>query len=98
MRRSLGTRSSSSSATRGEPNRHVNARPGLGDDFISAVDEALERARANPSAYRVMLLDMRRVLVKRFPYAIYFVEEDDSILVIALFHGHQDTERLSQRR
>lgn len=74
------------------------ARPGLGDEFLGALEEALDRARERPAADRVMLLDIRRVLLRRFPYAAFFVSDDQAILVIAIFHGARDAQRLQDRR
>ncbi|MCX5949952.1 MAG: hypothetical protein NT158_01950, partial [Cyanobacteria bacterium] len=38
---------------------------------------------------------IRRVVLSRFPYAVYFREQDTEILVIAL-HGRQDPRRWKQ--
>jgi hypothetical protein len=39
---------------------------------------------------------IRRLVLKRFPYAVYFREQGDEILVIAL-HGRQDPKLWQQR-
>jgi plasmid stabilization system protein ParE len=39
---------------------------------------------------------IRRVVLSRFPYAVYFREQGTEILVIAL-HGRQDPRRWKQR-
>lgn len=74
------------------------AQPGLGDEFLTALDEAMGRACEHPAAYRVMLLDVRRVLLRRFPYAAYFFTDDERVVVLAVFHGARDVERLTDRR
>ena len=32
----------------------------------------------------------RRALLRRFPYAVYFLATDKATVVIAFLHGHQD--------
>ena len=61
------------------------------------VEEAIERLRRNPRAYAIIESNFRRVLVRRFPYAIYFRTKDDLIAVYGVFHNHQNTD-VWQRR
>ena len=46
--------------------------PGLGDDFLAEIDRALESIRANPEAHRKLHREFRRVLTRRFPYAVFY--------------------------
>ena len=41
--------------------------------------------------YQIQLREARRVLVRRFPYAIYFVYEEKCIEIFAILHQMQDT-------
>ena len=61
-------------------------RSGLGDEFLAAVDEVLERVAVAPLSYPKDRFDerARRALVTRFPFAAAFVVEDGEIRVIAL--------------
>ena len=47
-------------------------RAGLGDDFVLCVEEALERIRRAPEVNAVSYKRIRRALVHRFPYVIYY--------------------------
>ena len=47
-------------------------REGLGAEFILCVEEALQRIGRMPEMYAVVHRDIRRVLTRRFPYAIYY--------------------------
>lgn len=42
-------------------------RPGLGDEFLVAVQRALDNITAHPARYPVIHRDARRVLLRRFP-------------------------------
>ncbi len=64
--------------------------PGLGADFLAAVDAALDAILSHPLQHPVVRGAVRRALTRRFPYQVLFVEEEDPIVVIAVFHGARD--------
>ena len=47
-------------------------REGLGRRFRAALDVAVFRIAEGPTTFPVCHRDLRRVLVERFPYAIYY--------------------------
>lgn len=57
--------------------------PGLGAEFIRAVDAALSAIQRHPELYPVVYKRSRRTLLRRFPYAIYFVTFPESIDLLA---------------
>jgi plasmid stabilization system protein ParE len=62
--------------------------PGLGRRFRSVVGAAIQRISTAPSQFPVIYKNARRALLRRFPYALIFViETDETITVIACFHG-----------
>ncbi len=64
---------------------------GLGRRFRKAVDVLVRRISAHPQEFPVVYKNVRRALVRRFPYALMFVlEPTESITVIACFHGSRD--------
>jgi hypothetical protein len=46
-------------------------RPGLGREFVAAVDAALNRVVENPLNWQVLHREARHAIVHRFPYGIY---------------------------
>jgi toxin ParE1/3/4 len=46
-------------------------RDGLGDDFLSVVEQAFETIERSPEAFRVVHKQVRRVLTRRFPFAAF---------------------------
>jgi toxin ParE1/3/4 len=65
--------------------------PGLGRRFFAAVDTVIERMTANSRQFPVVHRNIRRALLKHFPYALIFlIEDDDGLTVIACFHGSRD--------
>jgi plasmid stabilization system protein ParE len=62
-------------------------RAGLGDAFTDAVDDFLVRIGAMPELYGVVLRDVRRGKLRRFPYLVYYRVLSDRIEVIAVLHS-----------
>jgi plasmid stabilization system protein ParE len=59
---------------------------GLGSEFVRAIDNCISSIGRNPLAYRLIYQQSRRVLVRRFPYCLFYVVEGDTVFVIACFH------------
>ncbi len=51
-------------------NWYESQQTGLGDDFLECVDEMLNRIRQMPELCAIVHRDVRRAVVRRFPYAI----------------------------
>jgi plasmid stabilization system protein ParE len=60
--------------------------PGLGFDFARAVEAALASALRNPQAHRRVEGECRRVMLRRFPYALIYRARGEELLVVAIFH------------
>jgi plasmid stabilization system protein ParE len=65
---------------------YESQRPGLGDEFLAAVREKLEAVRGFPESSPVMYRDVRRAVVSRFPYLIFYVVRATRISVLAILH------------
>ena len=72
-------------------------RPGLGDEFRACVDAALAAVARDPRAYPRVEGELRRALVRRFPYVVMYLEEPDRVEVIAVFHGARDPREWRRR-
>lgn len=73
-----------------------NISPELGADFLAAVDEAILLAQKYPLAFSLMHRTFRRVLVRRFPYALFYQRDSDSIIIVAVLHQARDPELLGK--
>ena len=60
---------------------------GLGADFLRGVDVALTEIQRMPERFPLVHRGCRRTLLRRFPYAIYFVPSSEAIYVIACMHA-----------
>jgi plasmid stabilization system protein ParE len=63
---------------------------GLGAEFLLCVEEVLERIGRTPEMYRVVHHDIRRVLTRRFPYAVYYRIVGNDAVVLGILHTHRD--------
>ena len=59
---------------------------GLGLEFLRAADACLAGVRRNPSAFQPVHEQVRRALLRKFPYALFHLLSEDTIVVVACFH------------
>ncbi|MBA2606165.1 MAG: type II toxin-antitoxin system RelE/ParE family toxin [Acidobacteria bacterium] len=59
---------------------------GLGFEFMRSLDAALQSVKRNPLAYQKIYKEARRILLRKFPYALFYIAEENRIVVIACFH------------
>lgn len=64
-------------------------QPGLGERFIGSVEAAPQSIRNAPEMWPVLDEDVRRCLVRVFPYAILYTVEARYIPIIAVMHCHR---------
>ena len=65
-------------------------RHGLGLEFLGEVESCWSRIRTNPTLYAPWTGDVRRSQVRRFPFAVFFSIEPDSIAILAVMHGRRN--------
>lgn len=63
---------------------------GLGLEFLDEMRAAYSRIEDGPLKYQVLKWDMRRALMRRFPYAIYFIVENELVTIIAVMQAARD--------
>lgn len=71
---------------------------GLGDEFLEAVQAALDGVASYPEAFPVVHRDTRRALLRRFPYGLFYRILEDRIVVVACFHAMRDPKSWRTRR
>jgi plasmid stabilization system protein ParE len=70
---------------------------GLGDDFLEQVEAALDRICQMPESYPAVYRDVRRSIVRRFPYTIYYRIVSSRVIITAVFYGRRDPKALQAR-
>lgn len=71
--------------------------PGLGEEFLRVFYACAGEIPRNPLLYPKVQGEFRRRLLRRFPYAIYFRIEDDTIIVYGVFHCARDPRTVGAR-
>jgi plasmid stabilization system protein ParE len=64
-------------------------RLGLGMEWEDAVLSAITRIGATPFACALIYKDVRRYVVRRFPYVLYYRVEGTSVVILACLHGRR---------
>jgi toxin ParE1/3/4 len=72
-------------------------RAGLGLSFDLELGLVLKRVAERPEAHQIVFADVRRGVLKRFPYVLYFRSHPDRIEVLAVFYARRDPQGVDQR-
>ena len=65
-------------------------RPGLGADFVAALQQVFGVISAQPDRYPVAAGDTREAPLARFPYCVYYRVGRNRVTVTAVFHTARD--------
>jgi len=77
---------------------YEDQRLGLGAEFLEQLRATYDRIAEGPLKYQELRSGIRRALLTRFPYAVYFAVEADFIAVVAVLHASRDPAVWQQRR
>ena len=72
--------------------------PGLGDEFIAAIELQLKRLEQAPLLYAEVIPKVRRALLPRFPYGLFFSVRDDLVHVLAVLHDARNPKNWPKTR
>ena len=64
-------------------------RAGLGQEFLARALSVLESLPDHPNLYPVVHKGVRRALLDRFPFGIFYSVENEFILVYAVMHARR---------
>jgi plasmid stabilization system protein ParE len=77
---------------------YAERSPVIADAFRSAVARTLEAVESAPQSFPLAVLDIRKALVRRFPYVVYYVGLAEVTTVIAIIHARRDPRVWQERR
>jgi plasmid stabilization system protein ParE len=77
---------------------YARQQPGLDDRFLAEAHECFADLPANAPLYAVRFADIRRVNLSVFKHGVFYFIADDAVVVLAILHGHRDTQAELQRR
>ena len=70
---------------------------GLGREFRESVDHAVARIADNPLAYPERYLRIRRILLRRVPYVLWYWVLETTVVVLACVHGARNPREIRSR-
>jgi len=76
---------------------YEDQRPGLGDSFLVAIEATFLALQEHPKFHPRVNERVRRAVVSRFPYGIFYTIDGDLIRVIAVLHHARNPETWKSR-
>ncbi len=76
---------------------YENQREQLGLEFAVEIDRTLENISRNPIQFSLIRGEVRRALLRRFPYGVHYILEENRVVVIGIFHFKRDPALLEDR-
>lgn len=67
-------------------------QPGLGANFIDELDKVEHLISDNPELFAKVRGEVRRAILNKFPYGVFYVVHPDFISVIAVLHHARNPE------
>ena len=61
-------------------------RAGLGTEFLDELRTTFSRVEEGPQRFPVIFREVRRAILHRFPFGVFFIVESDTAVVLAITH------------
>lgn len=71
---------------------------GLGEEFIAAMELQLKRLEQAPLLYAEVIPGVRRALLPRFPFGLFYVVRDNLVHILAVVHDARNPNRWPKSR
>ena len=73
---------------------------GLGEEFKTEINEEIERIGKSPEQYQIKYKDLRQAVIRRFPYVIYYLleEEKNRVIIFGVLHTSRKQKIMQLRR
>lgn len=82
----------------GDAGWYEDQKAALGIRFLDELGHGLARAQLNPFQFPEVDPGVRRGLLRKFPYSVYFTVGATSVAVIALLHQHRHPDTWKGRK
>ena len=69
---------------------YEDQRAGLGEEFLGAVEVSFDAIQEFPEMFACVHGEVRRAVVSRFPYAVFYRVEPKRVVVLAVLHMARD--------
>ncbi|MFO0863971.1 MAG: type II toxin-antitoxin system RelE/ParE family toxin [Gemmataceae bacterium] len=69
---------------------YASRQKGLDIRFVQSIEQGLDTIRQFPRIGKEMNRDVRRLVLRHFPYAIFYRVSEQHIAVLAVYHSRRD--------
>ena len=76
---------------------YESEREGLGQKFRATIEQYFQRIADNPEWFPEVRGEVRRAVVRRFPFVIHFLIEKERIVILSVFHTSRDPSEWQRR-
>ena len=76
---------------------YESQRAGLGKEFAQELSASMDRIMESPRIYSELYQGIRRALLRRFPFGVYYLFNDEKIIVLSVLHLAMDPVKWKRR-
>jgi toxin ParE1/3/4 len=76
---------------------YENKLNGLGERFYQAFLTASEAIRKSPDAFIEISPDIRRIIIKKFPYKLFYTISENKVFIIGIIHAKRSAGFITSR-
>ncbi len=80
------------------PSGTKNKRKGLGIEFIDELQKIVVKIQNHPEIYPIVYKHLHRAVLSRFPFGVFYIVENNEIIVLAVIHGSRHPKRWKRRK
>ncbi len=73
-------------------------KPGLENEFVSELEENVSFLIQNPLLFEIKYKSFRAVVLKKFPYLIYYFINQNNVHILAVLAAKQDQKNILEKR
>ena len=76
---------------------YQSQKPKLGDTFLEALDDIFNQIIDNPDLFPRDFEEVRKALLRKFPFSVYYEVIEEQIFVYSVFHQSRHPENWKNR-
>lgn len=70
---------------------------GLGEQFFNSFVKAKDKIKKNPHRYPNIIPKVKRVLLKKFPYKLFYTYTENTVIILGVTHAKRSNAYLRKR-
>lgn len=72
-------------------------KEGLGDEFAIMFNANFDRIIKNPNQFPIEYRNIKKALMERFPFIVFFVIDESTCYVLGIFHSSRNPDEMNHR-